>query len=306
MTDNLILPLACSTTTLQDLWLHFALTCNMPFLTALRDTIVDLFQYFWLGSSWHADQTRCLYYSTLRTLEDPTFLSRDSLPPKEGTDTIRLVIVSDTHSRHESLGDLPSGDVFIHAGDTVMKGRVFSAESQRRKLESFNAWLGTIPCRKKIVVAGNHDQLMDDIGASATQALLTNATYLENSTCSYEGFKFFGSPLSTGRSNNSAFQSRCLADEAVEKLTDNADSDILITHGPELLLSGVLKQPLLHVWGHIHDGYGVLRPGETRFGRKVAVTSVNGSTMDTKYRPSNAPLVVDISRRHVPPMTSTV
>ena len=30
------------------------------------------------------------------------------------------VLISDTHSRHEQLGELPDGDVLIHAGDFTM------------------------------------------------------------------------------------------------------------------------------------------------------------------------------------------
>lgn len=66
-----------------------------------------------------------------------------------------------------------------------------------QEIKSFNEWLGTLPHRHKIVVAGNHDLLFDhtfynaswkdwvstkeDCGPGTARALLTNATaYLEH------------------------------------------------------------------------------------------------------------------------------
>ncbi|WP_456833459.1 MFS transporter [Deinococcus sp. UYEF24] len=42
----------------------------------------------------------------------------------------------------------------------------------------------------------------------------------------------------------------------------------------------------LHVFGHIHEGYGVVEAGE--------LTSVNASVLDAEYRLRNAPVVVDL------------
>ncbi len=48
-------------------------------------------------------------------------------------------------------------------------------------------------------------------------------------------------------------------------------------------------QPLLHVFGHIHEGYGVTTNGKTLF--------ANASTCNLAYRPLNPALVFDL----VPP-----
>uniref|UniRef100_A0A8I5N604 Metallophosphoesterase domain containing 1 n=1 Tax=Papio anubis TaxID=9555 RepID=A0A8I5N604_PAPAN len=81
--------------------------------------------------------------------------------------------------------------------------------------------------------------------------------------------------------------------------------DILITHGPPLgfldwvpkkmqrvgcveLLNTVQRrvQPRLHVFGHIHEGYGVMADGTT--------TYVNASVCTVNYQPVNPPIVIDL------------
>jgi len=44
--------------------------------------------------------------------------------------------------------------VLVHAGDLTWGGSL-------EEVESFNAWLGTLPHKHKIVVAGNHDFSLD-------------------------------------------------------------------------------------------------------------------------------------------------
>ena len=66
---------------------------------------------------------------------------------------IKCVVVSDTHTKHDSFKDdlaIPNGDIFFHCGDFTMKG----TESQIRK---FNKFLGTLDFKHKIVIAGNHE-----------------------------------------------------------------------------------------------------------------------------------------------------
>ena len=83
--------------------------------------------------------------------------------------------------------------------------------------------------------------------------------------------------------------------------------DILITHGPPLgildappgsqlhegcpeLLEAVLQaEPRLHVFGHVHAGYGRLRTPNTIFVNASLLG--NGSSLD------NEPIVVDLQAR---------
>lgn len=187
------------------------------------------------------------------------------------TDAVTVVCISDTHS---SQVELPDGDILIHAGDLTQSGSF-------QELQATINWLRLQPHRHKLVVAGNHDLLLDDSyehhsqhsqdGRKAVYLDWGDITYLQNSattvTCANgRRLQVYGSPLSR-QNGNWAFQ---------YPRTDNvwsnvvpAETDILITHGPprahlDLLnlgcdhLLGELwrVRPALHVFGHVHEGYG--------------------------------------------------
>ena len=97
----------------------------------------------------------------------------------EGKEGItRVVCMGDSHSRHESV-HVPAADVFLHSGD-------FSMFGNREHIKKFNDWLGMLPHRHKLVVAGNHDSGTKK-GTGGTgfllqelKEMLTNAVYLED------------------------------------------------------------------------------------------------------------------------------
>lgn len=68
----------------------------------------------------------------------------------KGVDRMKLVCISDTHSMHRRIPEVPDGDVLVHAGDSLGQGTL-------ENIEELNEWLGTLPHRHKIVIAGNHD-----------------------------------------------------------------------------------------------------------------------------------------------------
>ena len=68
---------------------------------------------------------------------------------------IRLVIFADTHNKEaEMLDPVPDGDVLIHCGDMTSVGTA-------QELVSVNDWLGTLPHKTKIAIAGNHEIGLD-------------------------------------------------------------------------------------------------------------------------------------------------
>ena len=72
---------------------------------------------------------------------------------KEGT--VRFVCVSDTHSLHHYIKEMPDGDVFVHAGD-------FSNVGEPKDIKALADWLRSLTQYKyKIVIAGNHDLTFD-------------------------------------------------------------------------------------------------------------------------------------------------
>lgn len=110
-------------------------------------------------------------------------LSTSNEQPNESP--IRIVCVSDTHN-HQPV--LPPGDILIHAGDLTESG---SFDEVQAGLD----WLSSQSHPHKILIAGNHDVLLDEIflerypdrrygETTRTKADLNwgSVTYLEDST----------------------------------------------------------------------------------------------------------------------------
>ncbi len=208
---------------------------------------------------------------------------------------MRLVCISDTHGQHRSLPHpIPDGDVLIHAGDITEMG-------ENEVLADFNAWIGSFPHKHKVVVAGNHDFSLER-DREKSESLLTACTYLRDSAAEIGGLKFYGSPWTP------TFLEWAFMLDRGEKIREAWDkipagTEILITHGPvygildrvytgplagcEELLKVVQKlKPQYHIFGHIHECYGTTKIGDTTF--------VNASSCDYRYKPKNAPIVIDI------------
>lgn len=208
---------------------------------------------------------------------------------------MRLVCISDTHGLHDSL-TLPSGDVLLHAGDCTNRGTL-------AEVQAFLAWFAQVgDFRHRVLIAGNHDFAFEHSPREVRRMVPKKVTYLEDSGIKLGGLKFWGSPY-TPWFHNWAFNCR---GEAIEPHWDKIpnDVDVLVTHGPPYgvmdktlndgqevgcpFLKRALKrcQPRVHVFGHIHEGYGQQEFGETLF--------VNASTCDPQYRLVNAPIIVDL------------
>ena len=216
------------------------------------------------------------------------------VPGQTPSTALRLVCIADTHGLHHDL-DLPLGDILIHAGD--FNGRSVEA------IDDFNAWLGTLAFRHKLVIAGNHDLLFDKRPKLARKHL-TNAVYLQDSGIRLEGLNFWGSPVNSVLGEDWAF-----GRERLVKLRQHWDlipdsTDVLITHEPpygtldkadiltkhrgcQYLLGALLRvKPKLHVFGHIHGGYGQ----ESAWN----MTLVNCAVVDNQRRLTNLPRVVEL------------
>jgi len=218
------------------------------------------------------------------------------------TDKLRFVCMSDTHSQTSRLThSVPEGDVFIHAGD-------FTGRGQLEQVRAFNSWLGELPHKHKIVIAGNHE-LEWDSDSKDLKSELTNCTYLEDSSVEIHGLKIYGSPYQPEFGRWAFNLER--GQECLDKWNQiPSDTDILVTHGPPLGFGDLCKRgnragcvdllhtvqqrvkPKYHVFGHIHEAYGLTSDGETIF--------VNASTCNLQYHPTNPAIVfdVDISDGH--------
>jgi predicted phosphodiesterase len=206
--------------------------------------------------------------------------------------TLRLVCLSDTHNLHERVR-IPDGDVLLHAGD-------FTGRGTPREVEAFGEFLRRLPHRHKIVVAGNHDFLFQRKPERA-RAMLGELTYLEDASVRIDGLHLWGSPWQPWF-HDWAFnlpRGQALA-EKWALVPDGVD--VLVTHGPpfgvldrtitgervgchELTLARARIRPRLHLFGHIHESYGVEQ--------QDGILSVNACNCDLGYRISNAPVVID-------------
>lgn len=206
---------------------------------------------------------------------------------------MKLVILSDSHGLHEKI-KIPNGDVFIHCGD-------FS-HGDEQSLINFISWLSKLPHKIKLIIAGNHDSSLE-INPNLSDWFGGVAEYLFNSGTSYKGINFWGSPY-TPAYNNWAFNlnDRELYNNWI-KVPNN--TDVLITHGPpygilDKNLSGVncgckhlLKRivevkPLLHCFGHIHEGSGM------NYHSHPPTTFINATILNGNYNLAHQPIVYEL------------
>jgi Icc-related predicted phosphoesterase len=209
---------------------------------------------------------------------------------------LRVVAISDTHGLHDQI-EVPPGDFLVHAGDLTNTGTL-------AQIRAFDDWLGALPHRHKIVIAGNHDFAFER-EPEAARELLCSCVYLQDEAVTLEGVRFYGSPWQPWFYDWAFNLPR---GEALRERWERipADTDVLITHGPPQGHGGVTRsgedagceelieaverrvRPAYHVFGHIHEAYGVTTNGTTTF--------VNASVCTLAYVPSNAPVVFEVTR----------
>jgi Icc-related predicted phosphoesterase len=208
---------------------------------------------------------------------------------------MRIVAISDTHSRHEQIV-VPAGDVLVHAGDITLYGKM-------DELRAFNHWLGRLPHKHKIVIAGNHDRIFHE-RSDLARSILTNAIYLQDEAITIEGIKFYGSPWQPWH-HDMAFNLQRGPEIAEIWSRVPLDTDVLITHGPpfghgdmtfsqqyvgcEDLLRRIEDiKPRLNIFGHIHEGAGITFNSRTAF--------INACICNLSYHPVNMPVVYDLDK----------
>ncbi|KAI8340622.1 Metallo-dependent phosphatase-like protein [Chlamydoabsidia padenii] len=227
----------------------------------------------------------------------------DDLPEKKDG-TTRFVCMSDTHGKTSFKFDVPDGDVFIHAGDLTRYGRA-------SEFEPTIDWIKTLPHKVKIVTAGNHDHVLDEVFGLITrkQHVLTQfqqagITYLEHESyqlpASLGGHRLFVSPYAPMHLGG-AFMPTGSLERYWQDIPESID--ILVTHTPprgylDQTRSGLhvgcpsltnkiqAIQPKVSIFGHIHESNGYTIENDILY--------INACTSNHRYQPNQLPVVFDL------------
>jgi len=244
---------------------------------------------------------------------------------------VRFVCISDTHSYESktniagitAFDSIPDGDVLLHCGDFTNVGRL-------EEVEAFARWFGSLPHKRKILIAGNHDLSMEPstyartcprfggpgkIGETLDMATICarartvieaipNCEYLSDSGTSVEGITIWGSPWQPEFCDWAFNLPRGAQCRAKWHMIPTG-TDIVMTHGPPLG-HGDRCEPNHNRAGCID----LLDELQTRVKPKYhcfghihegwGVTTdgvtryVNASTCNLRYRPVNTPIVFDV------------
>ncbi|KAF7187815.1 putative rhamnogalacturonate lyase C [Pseudocercospora fuligena] len=203
---------------------------------------------------------------------------------------VTLVCISDTHNLIPK--QVPFGDVLIHAGDLTQGGTPSEIQAQVD-------WLDSLPHQYKIVIAGNHDSLLEvrsrgtlDLTDQNVDINWRSIIYLQGDPAKLHfpsrgthgdgcTLKVYGSPIipHVGGPEH-AFQVPRTKDLWTGRVPQ--DTDVLISHTPpryhldlpgvsplgcEYLLREVRRvKPAVHIFGHVHaarsDIFGRLCGGQ--------------------------------------------
>lgn len=221
---------------------------------------------------------------------------------------MKIVTLSDTHCRLRKV-IVPEGDLLLHAGDLTFKGNVEEISQELREL-------GRIAKNFKygcVFIAGNHDWLGERNPSLMKQmAIDEGLIYLDHSSTNINGLEIFGSAY-TPFFCNWAFNVYRGKDirQKWDQIPDS--TNILITHGPPMgILDPVegfnprtgeieiehvgcmdlynrtqeLKDLKLHVFGHIHLGYGQINIKDVMY--------VNAAICTEQYKPVNPPITIEL------------
>lgn len=237
---------------------------------------------------------------------------------------LKIACISDTHNKHKFLTIEPC-DILIHAGD-------ISSVGYRLEIINFLDWFSEQPAKYKIFIAGNHDFFFDYDWKSYTpygqirmskyakrysqkdvEELLgkyPNIIYLNNSSVTIEGVKFYGTPYSAWF-HDWAFNRERGKDIQSEWDKIEVDTNVLIVHGPPYHKGDELERlnpgendyhigdkdledtietkltKLTHcIFGHIHDNNRVKNYGLTE---ENGVSYINASILNDDYNVVNQP-----------------
>lgn len=215
---------------------------------------------------------------------------------------MRIVATSDTHA--VPTMPIPDGDVFVHAGDLMVRG--YPSEWEERV-----EWLASLPHKTKLFVPGNHDFHMQVYPGPALQDMREAGVTVvglpgNNHYASHRlpnGMSLLGLPYVT---NLPRWAFNTTEDDLYKYLKSvwNAftQHDVIVSHAPVL---GILDtnnagkntgidsylrylnlRPKVWISGHIHEAHGSVEKDGCRF--------YNVAMSDREYKHANPPTVIDL------------
>lgn len=215
---------------------------------------------------------------------------------------LEIVVVSDTHSLHEQLGEL-EGDVLIHCGD----GCTVSSQGATHH-DSLDAWFARQRFDLILAIGGNTDYEFAR-RCRAGVPPFRHARVLHDEAIEFGGITLYGSPWTPFLRGMPFYGDDARLRRAWAAVP--AGVDVLVTHtaaegildhnrhgrslGCEHLLEALARiQPRLHAFGHHHAAAGVLRRGDT--------VHLNAAMVDSHYRIARSPwrIRLDPDRREPP------
>lgn len=215
---------------------------------------------------------------------------------------MKICCISDTHGKHNKL-DMSKypADVLIHAGDWTA-GRDIGLQETKDFLE----WFSKQPYNHKICIAGNHEIQVE--AAADRITIPKDVIYLENSECTIDNIKFYGSPYSNEFCGWAFMEEEVNLSKIWAKIPE--DTNVLITHGPAYDCHDTVARPYgrdphvgstsltkrkqmltelrIHVCGHIHESSGVSGTNPI---------NINAAVLNEHYKMVNEPKVVEIPSR---------
>lgn len=202
--------------------------------------------------------------------------------------------ISDIHGYFPKL---EGGDLLLIAGD-------LTARDESSEFDKFKQWLKEQPYLNKVLIAGNHDNFIAHL--NNPHEYFEEGIYLCDSGTEFEDLKIWGSPWTKNFFGQNPLCKAFGTDYDTQMMEKFAlipeDTDILITHSPPQgildyagnarvgcphLRNRVQKMPKLklHLFGHIHEGYGVQEDDS-------GIKFVNASFVNVYYQPVHTPVRV--------------
>lgn len=187
--------------------------------------------------------------------------------------------------------------MLLHAGDFTNRGKTM-------EVTAFSHWVEEVAdeydYKEVVVTPGNHDFLFER-DYNFAKSCLSHATVLNQTTVTIDGVTIYGEPRTTWFYDwafNVLPQNMAVVWERIPE-----GVDVLLTHGPPAgildksssgenvgcphLRDWILEyQPKLVVCGHVHEGYGTAKLGNTQI--------INASICNRNYKPVNRPIFFDL------------